>query len=136
MLGRCCRGRSNRSYGISIGHNDTDNVMRNDEIRDSGLVGVLFRDQKRGRDFWPNRNTLEKNRVIDSGGETGVAIDIQGQTNDTRLLANEIRETHGPMKRIGIRIAAQAGNLELARNSRSGFADGQDMDIVDQRPAA
>ena len=30
-----------RDYGISIGHNDTDNVMRNNEITGSGKVGIV-----------------------------------------------------------------------------------------------
>ncbi|MDP6445000.1 MAG: right-handed parallel beta-helix repeat-containing protein, partial [Pirellulaceae bacterium] len=31
----------NRNFGISIGHCDTDNVMRNNEVIDSGKVGIL-----------------------------------------------------------------------------------------------
>jgi len=96
----------NRSYGISVGHCDTDNVMRDNDITNSGLVGVLFRDENRGRDFWANRNVLENNRIHDSGGESGVAIDIQGQTKDLKIVRNELRETRGPMQRVGIRIAA------------------------------
>jgi hypothetical protein len=122
---------SNRDYGISIGHNDTDNVMRNNHVTASGKVGVLFRDDRRGQDFWANRNTLEGNRVENSGGPDGIAIDIQGQTRDTRLSGNEIRETRGPMQRIGIRISAAAGAVEMAGNSMSGFA----RDVVDQRRA-
>jgi hypothetical protein len=51
----------NRSYGSSIGHCDTENVMRNNRITNSGKVGILFRDESRGRDFWPNRNLIENN---------------------------------------------------------------------------
>ncbi len=43
----------NKNYGVSIGHNDTDNVMRRNQIIGSGKVGVLFRDENRGQDFWP-----------------------------------------------------------------------------------
>lgn len=64
----------NRDYGVSIGHCDTDNVMRENEISNNGKVGILFRDDKRGRDFWPNRNiskttsygTAAVNRVLPS----------------------------------------------------------------------
>ena len=38
----------NRSYGISIGHCDTDNVMRKNRIMKSGKVGILFRDEALG----------------------------------------------------------------------------------------
>jgi hypothetical protein len=122
---------ANRDYGISIGHNDTDNLMRNNHVTGSGKVGVLFRDDRRGHDFWANRNTLENNRIENSGGPDGVAIDIQGQTKDTRLMGNEIRETRAAMQRIGIRISAAAGAVELAGNSISGFA----RDVMDQRRA-
>ena len=50
---------ANRSYGISIGHRDRDNVIRNNEIRNSGRIGVLFR-AARGKAFAPHRNLLEK----------------------------------------------------------------------------
>ena len=122
---------ANRSYGISIGHNDTDNVMRNNDITRSGKVGIIFRNDTRGKDFWANRNTIENNRIIDSGGDDGIAIDIQGKTKDIKIAENDIRETRKPMKRIGIRIDANAGKVELANNKIEGFA----TDIVDNRKA-
>ncbi|MCL4194340.1 MAG: right-handed parallel beta-helix repeat-containing protein, partial [Thermoguttaceae bacterium] len=54
----------NRNYGISVGHNDTDNVMRDNLITASGKVGILFRDESGGQDFWGNRNVVERNRII------------------------------------------------------------------------
>jgi hypothetical protein len=125
------RIRDNRNYGVSIGHNDTDNVMRNNEITRSGKVGILFRDENRGQDFWPNRNIVENNRILDSGDENGVAIDIQGQTKDVRIAGNEIRETRRPMNRTGIRIGAAALRIDLADNRIEGFAH----NVVDQRQA-
>ncbi|MEW4529574.1 right-handed parallel beta-helix repeat-containing protein [Maioricimonas sp. JC845] len=119
----------NRNYGISIGHNDTDNVMRNNHVSDSGKVGILFRDDARGQDFWANRNLVEGNTIVDSGGETGVAIDVQGQTKDVRLVGNTIQETRRPMQRIGIRIAAAAGPVEVRDNA----IDGVSQAIVDER---
>lgn len=119
----------NRSYGVSIGHSDTDNVMRNNEIRGNGVHGVLFRDDDRGRDFWANRNTLENNRIVDNGPEDGSAIEIQGQTRDLILDSNDIRETRGPGKRIGIRIAEKVGKVELRNNQIEGFA----TPVSDQR---
>ena len=116
----------NGNYGISIGHNDTDNIMRNNEVLRSGKVGILFRNDDRGQDFWANRNIVENNRIIDSGDDNGVAIDIQGQTKDVRIVGNELRETRMPMNRTGIRIAAEAGPVELAGNSIEGFAQPMD----------
>ena len=109
----------NRDYGISIGHNDTDNVMRSNEVSGNGKVGILFRDDSRGRDFWPNRNMVLRNRITDSGDEHGIAIDIQGRTKDVRIAGNEIR---GPGHRVGVRISPTAQRIELAVNSIQGFS--------------
>ncbi len=119
----------NRDYGISIGHNDTDNVMRHNEISGSGKVGILFRDEARGTDFWANRNTIEDNRILNSGGSDGIAIDIQGKTKDLKIVRNEIRESRESMQRTAIRISPMAERIELADNTIDGFATA----ILDQR---
>ncbi len=112
----------NRSYGMSIGHCDTDNVMRKNRITGSGKVGILFRDENRGRDFWANRNLVEENVLVDNGGEDGVAIDITGKTQDVRILRNELGETRGPAGRTGIRIGKEVGPVVLDGNRIEGFA--------------
>ncbi len=112
----------NRNYGISIGHNDTDNVMVDNDVIDSGKVGILFRDASRGKDFWANRNRIENNRIHNIGANDGIAIDIQGQTKDLQILGNQLKESQKPMNRIGIRIGANASRIELANNSIQGFS--------------
>ena len=112
----------NRNYGISIGHNDTDNVMRRNVVTGSGKVGVLFRDDSRGIDFWANRNRLEGNTIIDSGDEDGIAIDIQGKTKDVQLTANTIRETRKPMNRVGIRLSTGCQRIVLTDNTFQGLS--------------
>jgi hypothetical protein len=119
----------NRDYGISIGHHDTDNLIRDNDVHDSGKVGVLFRDESRGKDFWPNRNRLESNRIVDSGGDEGVAIDILGKTRDLRIIGNTVRETRAPVRRMGLRIATGVGSVQLADNHFEGFS----REIVDLR---
>ncbi|MFP6764037.1 MAG: right-handed parallel beta-helix repeat-containing protein [Planctomycetaceae bacterium] len=126
------RIQGNRNYGISIGHNDTDNVMRNNQVLDSGKVGILFRNDARGKDFWANRNTLTGNTIANSGGESGVAIDILGQTRDLTISGNVLKETRAPMKRIGIRIGEEASRIAMAGNSIDGFSAA----VVDRRPTA
>ncbi|MFO0427488.1 MAG: right-handed parallel beta-helix repeat-containing protein [Planctomyces sp.] len=120
----------NRDYGISVGHNDTDNVMRNNEIRGNGKIGILFRDEARGLDFWGNRNTIDSNRIIDNGGEDGVAIDVQGKTKDIIISRNEIRETRQPMNRTAVRISSVAERIQLTDNRIEGFMTA----VMDQRP--
>jgi parallel beta-helix repeat protein len=112
----------NRDYGISIGHNDNNNVMRDNEVRNSGKVGILFRDDAGGQDFWPNRNVVEHNRIVNSGGPDGVGIDILGRARDLTIGGNEIREERGPANRIGIRIAAGVGSLQMPDNRFIGLA--------------
>jgi hypothetical protein len=116
------RMRDNRSQGMSIGHNDTDNVMRGNEIVRSGKVGVLFRNDTRGNDFWANRNVLDNNQIIDSGQDDGIAVDILGNTKDTVITNNTIRETRGPGNRTGIRVDKAVERLTLRENRIEGFA--------------
>lgn len=111
----------NRSYGISIGHCDTDNVIRDNVIVDSGKVGLLFRNDARGIDFWANRNLVERNRIINSGGQDGVAIDITGQTKDLRILGNTIVESREASSRVGIRIGQDVGRIQMSENDIQGF---------------
>jgi Right handed beta helix region len=110
-----------RGSGVSIGHRDNNNVVRNNDIVDSGKVGILFRPE-RGQAFAGHRNRIEKNRVINSGPEDGVAIDIQGETDAIVLERNEISETRMPMRRIGIRLGEQTGKIDLIDNQIEGFS--------------
>jgi hypothetical protein len=107
--------------GLSIGHRDTDNLIRDNDIRNSGVVGVLFRPE-RGKDFAAHRNRLVSNRVTDSGGDDGVGIDVQGETEAVQIVANEVRETRGPAKRVGIRLGAKTADITLKDNRVEGFA--------------
>ena len=111
----------NLNYGMSIGHNDTDNLIRRNHISGSGKVGILFRDENRGLDFWANRNRIEHNRIEDSGGDEGIAIDIQGQTKDLILTNNQFIETRGAARRVGVRIGPQAERIDLVDNQFQGL---------------
>jgi hypothetical protein len=115
------RVEDNRSYGISIGHRDTDNLIRENEVVRSGKVGVLFR-AERGKAFAPHRNRLLKNHIVDSGAERGIAIDIQGETESITIADNSLRETRKPLARIGVRIGERTKGIELANNKIDGFA--------------
>ena len=121
--GRAERNRMDgNTYGISIGHRDTDNVMQDNDVLNSGKVGILFRNDARGKDFWANRNSIVNNRIHNNGADDGIAIDIQGKTTDITITGNDIKETRKPMRRRGIRIAADAGTVSLAENRIEGFA--------------
>jgi Right handed beta helix region len=110
-----------RAYGISIGHRDTDNVIRGNRIERSGQTGILFRaEPNEGR--CPHRNLVERNRILDSGSETpSYAVDIQGETCGIKLRGNQLVETRGPTGRVGVRIGSQARDVVLDANEFSGL---------------
>ena len=109
-------------YGISIGHRDDNNLIRGNDVLRSGKVGVLFRPE-RGEGFTATGNRLEHNRIIDSGPEDGIAIDVQGFTSSNTIAYNELRETRAPASRIGIRLGKDSGDIELSGNEIEGFAE-------------
>src|SRR5262245_27033021 len=119
---------ASKRYGISIGHHDTDNVVRNNQVRASGEVGVLFR-KERSAEFQGNRNVIEKNQILGLTRESGVGIDVQGQTQSIQILGNDIRETQAPSKRIGIRLGPETERITMAGNRIEGFAE----QVVDLR---
>jgi Right handed beta helix region len=122
---------NNSQYGVRLGEKDTDNVVRNNEIRNSGNVGVIF--ERVGDDpaYSPDRNRLEGNRIIDSGGEKGVGVDVKGVTKDAVIERNDIAETRQPLKRIGVRIGPHTRDVKLAANKVKGFS----VDVLDLRKA-
>ena len=90
--------------GISIGHRDTDNLVRKNTIANSTGVGILFRPE-RGPSFCAHRNRIEDNKVVNSGDMSGIAIDVQGGTEQVAIVGNTIQETRAPASRIGRKFA-------------------------------
>lgn len=111
----------NRGSGVSIGHRDTDNLVRKNEILRSGKAGVLFRPE-RGKGFAGDRNRIEFNRIVDTGAADGIGVDVQGFTDSIQLSSNQIQETREPMQRIGVRLGENTGTIKLAENKIEGFA--------------
>jgi hypothetical protein len=107
-------------YGMTLGHRDSDNLIRDNDIRRSREAGIHFRGGDKA--LAPHRNRFERNRIVDSGGEDGVAIDIDGETESVVIARNEIRETRGPKSRIGIRIGAAARDIRCEGNRIEGLA--------------
>ncbi len=108
------------SYGITIGHRDSDNLIRDNDIRRSREGGIRFRGGTRA--FAPHRNRIERNRIVDSGPEKGVAIEVNGETEGVALLGNELRETRKPASRIGILIGKETRDVRCVDNQIEGFA--------------
>lgn len=120
---------NSRDYGVSIGHRDTDNVIRLNAIEGSGKVGVLFRNEpNEGR--CPHRNLVEGNRIVNSGHDgQGIGIDIQGETRSIEIQRNQIIEMRGSSGYIGVRIGADTADIVLEENEFSGVA----VDVEDLR---
>jgi hypothetical protein len=72
--------------------------------------------------LYERNNRLENNRIVDSGGDRGIAIEVNGETESVRVIKNELRETRAPASRIGIRIAAEARDTRCEDNRIEGFA--------------
>lgn len=107
--------------GISLGHRDTDNWVRNNEVLRSGEVGVVFRPE-RGPAFAAHRNRIETNRIVDTGGDGAAAIDVQGGTESVSLKGNQLEETRNPAQRIGIRLGSDTRDIRVEDNTIKGFA--------------
>jgi hypothetical protein len=108
------------TFGMTLGHSDSDNLIRNNDIRRSREAGIHFRGGSKA--FAPHRNRIEKNRIVDSGGAEGVAIHVNGQTEGVRLVKNDLRETRKPLARIGILIDAETRDIHCEENQIDGFA--------------
>jgi nitrous oxidase accessory protein NosD len=119
-----------KSYGISIGHRDNENLIVDNDVANSGKAGVLFR-AERGKDFAPHRNRLENNRIVDSGPENGAGVEVQGETQQVKIAGNDIRETRAPAQRVGIRLGAKTSEIQIADNRFAGFS----REVEDLRPA-
>ena len=107
--------------GISIGHRDTDNFILNNDVLRSKKGGIVFRPENRGKDFGPHRNRVEKNRIIDSGNEGGIGVEVRGNIRNITLKDNEIRETRGAQKRIGVHVGKETRDVKLIDNKIEGF---------------
>ncbi len=108
------------TYGMTFGHSDSDNLIRDNDIRRSGEAGIHFRGGNKA--FAPHRNRFERNRIVDSGGEKGVAVGIDGETESVTIIKNELRETRSPLSRIGILIGAETRDIRCEDNQIEGFA--------------
>ena len=108
-----CILSDNKRYGISIGHRDTDNIIRGCTIERNGEVGILFR--REANEFrCGNRNLIENCIIRDNGtNKPGVGIDIQGKTQDITIRSTRLENTADGSQRIGIRISEEAERIIL-----------------------
>ena len=115
---------NNRQFGISIGHRDTDNIIRLNQIEGSGEVGIIFRNEpNEGRS--PHRNIVENNQIMNSGSDKdGIGIDIQGETQFITIRENQISEMRQGGEHVGVQIGEKTANILLKKNEFAGVAVG------------
>jgi polygalacturonase len=110
---------NNGRFGISIGHKDTDNLLRDNQVRLNHQDGVFFRNETVG--LAGHRNRLENNLIENNGLKAEAAgVRVRGETKDLIFRNNLIRDTRPPEARrqsIGIRIDEAAGEVVLEGNT-------------------
>jgi len=109
----------NGQFGISIGHKDSDNLLRSNVVRLNGSNGVFFRNESLG--MAAHRNRLEENIIENNGTEAETAgIRIRGETNDLVFRNNTIRDTRvdgTKTQTVGILIEETVGEITLDGNA-------------------
>jgi parallel beta-helix repeat protein len=115
-----CTLSENKQYGISIGHRDTDNVIKTCTIERNGQVGILFRDD--GGEFrGGHRNRIENCIIRDTGTDKpGIGIDIRGKTQDITITNTKIENTTSGKQNTGLRIGAETQRIVLQANTIDG----------------
>lgn len=116
-----CLFAENGDYGVSFGHRDTDNIVRNCRILRNGKVGVLFRKEET-LFFGGHRNLLEGCEILDNGAAAeGVGVDIRGETQDITIRACRIGDTGAGGQKVGVRIGEKASGIVLEENEYFGM---------------
>lgn len=125
-----CLLAGNLRYGISIGHRDTDNLIRHCVIEDNAEVGILFR-QERVPFFSGDRNRIEGCVLRDNGPQgSGVGVDIRWVTRDVSIRDCRFENPSG-RQTVGVRLGPEVRDVRLEGNVFSGAV----KDVDDQRVA-
>ncbi len=108
----------NGRFGISIGHKDSDNILRKNTVRMNDSNGVFFRNESLG--MGAHRNRLDNN-IVENNGRSGRAagIRIRGYTNDLIFKNNIIRDTRtgdDATQTVGVLIEENVGRVLLEGN--------------------
>jgi hypothetical protein len=116
-LAEDCVLDGNSKYGVSIGHRDTDNIIKSCTIEHNGQVGILFR--KEANEFRSgSRNKIENCIIRDNGSNgQGIGIDIQGKTTDITIQDTRFENAADKEQNIGVRIGREAERIKLQGNT-------------------
>lgn len=122
---------SNREFGISIGHKDTDNVFANNTIAGNGKAGIYFRKETFKNSA--HRNSFRGNKVLNNGGANeGYGFYIEPLAGDLLISNNQILDTRAGKERTqryGVYKAAGVGNVKVTDNEMEGHVE---KDVFDE----
>lgn len=102
---------NNGGYGMSIGHKDSDNVVRGNTVVGNRRGGVFWRAE--AEPMAAHRTTFENNVVRDNEG-WGVFVD--GATHGTVIRGNTIEDGGAGRQKTGVRLGRRAGSVTLESN--------------------
>ena len=102
----------NEGYGMSIGHKDSDNLVRCNRIIGNAKGGVLWREEI--EPIAPHRIEFVENVVEDN---QGVGLLIEGPVKGTVLRGNTIRDTGKGVQTVGIGLGADVGDVSVEGNT-------------------
>jgi parallel beta-helix repeat protein len=103
---------NNGGYGMSIGHKDSDNLVRKNTIIGNKLGGVYWREET--EPMAAHRITFEDNVVRNN---EGWGLFVNGATRNTIIRSNVIEDTGSGRQKTGIRIGKQAGEVTMEDNT-------------------
>ena len=113
------RVRNIVTHGVSIGHRDTDNIVRHNDIARCDQNGIYLRPESTPCKN-AHRNLLEANTIR----ECPIGINLLAPVDDTRIVRNDVADCD-----TALHIAQGVGNVYLDGNSLVGRAH----DVVDDR---
>ena len=104
----------NGGYGMSIGHKDSENLVRQNTIIGNKKGGVYWR--RETQPMAAHNITFAGNTVRDNVG-SGLFVD--GATNGTVIQGNLIEDTGKGIQTTGIRVGKEVGDIEIKNNNIS-----------------
>lgn len=102
---------NNGGHGMSIGHKDSDNIVRGNTILGNARGGVYWRAES--EPMSAHRIRFESNVVRDN---QGFGLNIDGANQGTLLKANTIEDSGSGRQSTGIRIGKRVGDVTLESN--------------------
>jgi hypothetical protein len=120
---------ANGRFGISIGHKDTDNLIRSNKVVGNHEDGICFRNESEG--MAGHRNRVEHNLIENNGLKRAAAgIRVRGETDDLVFKGNTIRDTRiGADRRqaVGIQLEERVRDVQMDANAIDAATPVQDL---------